>query len=126
MTDAERLAAILALLPADDAAFLAAQMAPPWQRRAARMAERDGLVREALAAHATLPARPAAEALAAELRRMSATPHARGDRAQLLRGILELSGKGGLAWRRIMDIGTADFVQQKPGTLHKDPAMHSS
>jgi hypothetical protein len=123
MTAAARLAAILAALPAEDAAFLAAQLAPPWQRRAARLAERDAAVREALAAHAGLPSRRAAEALAAELRRAAATPHARGERAELLRQIVDLSGGNALGWRRIIDLGAAQAVQQKPHLLHSDPSI---
>jgi len=118
MTAAARLAAILAALPAEDAAFLAAQLAPPWQRRAARLAERDAAVREALAAHSGLARKPAAMALATELLRAAATPYARGDRTELLRRILDLSEAGGLAWRRIYDIGAMDWVQQKTRTLH--------
>ena len=121
MTDADRLAAILAALPAEDAAFLATQLAPPWQRRRDRLAERDSAVREALAAHAGLPRKPAAMALATELLRVTAIPHARGERVELLRRIIDLGG--GLAWRRIYDIGAAGEVQQKPGTLHQAPGI---
>jgi hypothetical protein len=108
MTDAERIAEILRSLPAEDAAFLAAQLAqlaPPWQRRAARLAERDAAVREALATYAGLPSSPAAKALAAELRRVAACPHARGERMEQLRRIITLSGGKTLKWRRIFDIG---------------------
>jgi hypothetical protein len=120
MNPADRLAAILAALPAEDAAFIAAQLAPPWQRRAARLAERDAAVREALAVHSGLPPRPAAEALAAELRRGAACPHAHGDRAELLRQIVALSGGKALGWRRILDIGVVACVQKKPHELHND------
>jgi hypothetical protein len=120
MTAADRLAAILAALPAEDAAFLAAQMAPPWQRRAARLSERDDAVRHALAVHSDLLPRPAAEALAAELRCITATSHARGDRAELLRQIVTLSGQKALGWRRILDIGAVACVQKKPHELHND------
>ena len=121
MTDADRLAAILAALPAEDAAFLATQLAPPWQRRRDRLAERDSAVREALAAHAGLARKPAAMALATELLRVTATPHARGERVELLRRIIDLGG--GLAWRRIYDIAGPNEVQQKPGTLHPAPVI---
>ena len=123
MTDADRLAAILAALPAEDAAFLATQLAPPWQRRRGRLAERDSAVREALAALAGLARKPAAMALATELLRVATTPHARGERVELLRRIIDLSEAGGLAWRRIYDIGAAGEVQQKPGTLHPAPGI---
>ena len=61
--------------------------------------------------YAALPPRPGAEALATELRRV--TPHTKGERADLVRKIIGLSGGRPLAWRRIMD------VQQKTGPLHK-------
>jgi hypothetical protein len=118
-----RVTAILAALPTDDAAFLRGLMAPPWQRRAARLAERDAMVREALAAHACTAPRPAAEALAAELCRAAACPHAKGDRAELLRRIVELSGAKALGWRRIVDIGAVSVVQKKTDTLHKGIAI---
>ncbi len=125
VTDADRLAAILASLPREDAAFLAAQLAPPWQRRRDRLAERDAAVREALAVHASLPRKPAAKARATELLRVAATPQARGERTELLRRILDLSEAGGLAWRRIYDIGGTGEVQQKPRTLHPAQATQS-
>jgi hypothetical protein len=120
-TDADRLAAILAALPAEDAAFLAGQLAPPWQRRRDRLAERAAAVREALAAHAGLARKPAAIALATELVRITSTPHARGPRPDLMRRIIDLGGT--LAWRRIYDIGAPAEVQQKPGTLHPAAGM---
>ena len=64
-------------------------------------------------AYAALPARPRAESLATELRRAIVTPHTKGERADLVRKIITLSGNRPLAWRRIMD------VQQKTGPLHK-------
>jgi hypothetical protein len=123
MTDADRLAAILATLPPADVAFLQAQFAAPWERRAARLAERDAAVRQAIAAHAALAPRPAAEALATELRRITATPHSQGSRTELLRRIVELSGNKPLAWRRILDIGTVTDVQKSNRTLHNRAAI---
>ena len=49
--------------------------------------------------------------LASELGRMTATPHARGERAELLRRILDLSNGNALAWRRIVDIADARDLQ---------------
>jgi hypothetical protein len=123
---AARVTSILAALPTDDAAFLRALMAPPWQRRAGRLAERDAAVREALAVHAGLPPRPAAEALAAELRRATTCPHAKGERADQLRRILDLSGARALGWRRIVDIGAVAAVQKKTGRLHKDTVTQTA
>ena len=55
-------------------------------------------------AYRDLKASRAAVALASELNRIAVCPHAIGDRADLLRRILELSNGRTLEWRRIADI----------------------
>ena len=76
-----------------------------------RLAERDALVRLALLIYSDLRPCRAAVALADELRRATACPHAVGERAALLRRILSLSGGRALAWRRIVDIAEAADLQ---------------
>jgi hypothetical protein len=106
-TMAERLAAILARLPPDDAALvaeLADRAALPWERRAARKAERDRLVRLAAETYADWRRTIAAKYLAAELRRAAGCPHSESNRVGLLREIIRLSGDRVIEWRSVYDI----------------------
>ena len=118
MRDAERMRAILAQLPAADADFLRAQIGQPWERRAHRLAERDAAVREALAVYRGKAPYAAAKAVEQELRHAACAPHATGPRAALLRRIIDLSDRRGLAWRRIVDIG--EDLQKKSRTLQTE------
>lgn len=112
MTRAEldRLGRICAELPPADAAWLHERLAPPWARRGARQAARAALIRDALRQYDGWRPTRAAMALADDLRRIAACPFAIGDRAELLREIVDLSGGEALAWRRIHDIANSDFA----------------
>ncbi len=108
----DRLAAALPPALAADLRDLVADLtSAPWQRRRRQLAARDDAVRLALLTHADLKPCRAAEALASELTRAAACPHARGERADLLRRILTMSNGKALAWRRIVDIAEAADLQ---------------
>ncbi len=71
--DPGRLAAILARLPPDDAAYLSTRLLQPWERRQRRLEARDAAVLEAFAAVPTLQPTPAARLIATELARYLAS-----------------------------------------------------
>ncbi len=102
--DLARMGAICARLPPDDAAWVANRLAPASYLRAARLDQRDGAVREALGRYSDWCQYRAAEALARELRNATACPHAIGERADLLRRIIQLSGDRPIGASQITNI----------------------
>jgi hypothetical protein len=104
--DAAMLEAVCAALPPDYAAWVADRLAPAWERRAARLAQRNAAVREALTAYTGWCNDRAAKALLKELRDVASFPHKKGEREELLRRIIQLSGDKIIKVRRITDIMT--------------------
>lgn len=104
MARAIAVAELCSRLPPADAELvrsLAGSM-PAWESRAARLAERDGAVRQAMAGYVDRRPSRAAVALAEELQH----PFVSGDAARtaLLRRINMLSGPTPLKWRQILNV----------------------
>jgi glutamyl-tRNA reductase len=91
-------------LDQDDVELLASILDPAWKRRAARLAQRNAAVREALTAYTGWCNDRAAKALLKELRDVASFPHKNGEREELLRRIIQLSGDKIIKVRRITDI----------------------
>jgi hypothetical protein len=117
MDGGDRLDRILAALPPDDAAWLAARLEPPWRVRQRRLGQRDEAVRAyAAAACVGLPPTAAAKAVAAALERYLGTawprereladlPDAPASRSALHR-LARLNDGGPIGWRQLLNIVT--------------------
>lgn len=107
-TDLQRLEAICAALPPEDAGWLFARLAPAWLLRAQRHAQRAAAIREALALYRGWRPTRAADALASELARVAASRSPISERSILLRCIIDLSNGRPIGMRQIYDIAFGD------------------
>jgi hypothetical protein len=116
----DRLARVLAQLPAEDADWLARQInTAPWQLRQRRLGERDEAIRAARRffhdARATVAARALEAALGAYLasawpreRDLAELPPDAGERRAALHCIARLNDGDGLSWRQVWNIWGGD------------------
>ncbi|MBN8899873.1 MAG: hypothetical protein J0H57_02480 [Rhodospirillales bacterium] len=116
-TDLQRLEAICAALPPEDAGWLFARLAPAWRLRAQRHAQRAAAIREALAVYGDWRPTRAADALASELVRVAACSAPISERSTLLRRIIDLSNGRPIGMRQIYEIAFGDPEENSSGNF---------
>ncbi len=125
MPDLDRLERIIAILPAEDGAWLSGQLEPPWKQRARRLAERDRAIAAVCAnlfpiARPTVAAKSLARAWARYLdarwqheRYLSELPPDLGAAAQhvALHELTRMNDGCCLGWRAIYDVLPRDVAE---------------
>ncbi|MBN8872847.1 MAG: hypothetical protein J0H67_08430 [Rhodospirillales bacterium] len=116
-TDLQRLEAICATLPPEDAGWLFARLAPAWCLRSQRHAQRAAAIRQALGIYEGWRPTRAADALARELQRVAACRSPISERSALLRRIIDLSNGRPIGMRQIYEIAFGDPEENSSGNF---------